>query len=672
MAAGTVCTFDASDTSDFPFEYLSANASKVKTGRYVSVAGYDEPVCIFEQADCKLGIRPTAPDGTAFQCCQSTNDLQSAAQVWLYPLIAFAGLYVLGFIWIAYRKNQAKKKGLPPPPPPRFGLGVENAPLWVRVAMTATMFAAIGAVVAEAVIMPKSIQQNLTPADGAARLAMSAFLTPVNEIFSFLEDAMVVKVGYALATKRYDELNMLLHVSVLGGLISGIVAFLMMLLFSSVETTAGALLNPSSASNDALIEGGCGLIPTTAELLSKARVFWLLSAASWIPQFATAGVKGFMAGTGNLGAYLAPMVIMSTVPIGLWFGLLPETHSTDGSEPALAPLSLLGISQGTAPWLVAIAMFVYLGCNKRMHRDFQLRFLGCGGAHIQGLWATVRDVTKEGLELMVVDLAVQMSLTVTTYLAAKHDMETAYKIAAAQAAYWGFGPSYMVGIMLFLKVSGSRLVASGKFRQFVGGFVVALVIATTLALVAVFSAYSKRVPVAFDYGESACIFASDAGCAPVYAGIFVGQDSLAKVFEAFGPTVGLNMLFMAFRAGLATCHDFAFMAKASVVTLLLVYVPVIIAVDLAMSEHLAMGYYLAMYAPHFAMIVVFGYRMKGHLSAMLNDRPGPWTDHTDRMSKAISVSDIAQVRAAIPSVNSASAPLLAGGDQEITHLPTGV
>ena len=42
----------------------------------------------------------------------------------------------------------------------------------------------------EAQIMNKQIQQYLSPTDRSSQLAMSNFLTPVKEIFAFLEDAI--------------------------------------------------------------------------------------------------------------------------------------------------------------------------------------------------------------------------------------------------------------------------------------------------------------------------------------------------------------------------------------------------------------------------------------------------------------------------------------------------
>ena len=97
-------------------------------------------------------------------------------------------------------------------------------------------------------------------------MSMSVFLTPVEEIFAFIEDTMTVKVGYALAAGRFTDLNILLNISVMGGFICGFVAFLLMALVTLNDTFAGYILNPSEISNQKLIDAGCTIIPTTEEL----------------------------------------------------------------------------------------------------------------------------------------------------------------------------------------------------------------------------------------------------------------------------------------------------------------------------------------------------------------------------------------------------------------------
>ena len=90
------------------------------------------------------------------------------------------------------------------------------------------------------------------------------------------------------------------------------------------------------------------------------------------------------------------------------------------------------------------------------------------------------------------------------------------------------------------------------------------------------------------------------------------------------------MVFVLARGGLATCHDFGFMARAAVATLVAVYVPSICVARLVFQS--AIGYYVAMYSSHFALIVVYSWRMRNHLRALRAGEPGPWTGHMSRVA----------------------------------------
>ena len=267
------------------------------------------------------------------------------------------------------------------------------------------------------------------------------------------------------------------------------------------------------------------------------------------------------------------------------------------------------------------------------------------------VWALARGIISDGVMLMTVDVAVQLSLTVSIYVAARRRFETAWKLAAAQAAYWQLGPQYLVSTMYIVRVFGSQMVAAGHHRQFVHTFATGGYFTAALAVGAALIALTMRRPLAFVFGESACVYASSAPCATAYAQIFGTaadrpgspdetsasaappftfdgsvdgeSDSLSHVFVAFGPTVGLQMIFVLLRAGLAVCHDFRFMALAALAALGVVFVPTIILADVYFGSSVA--FYVAMYAPHFALIAVYGVRMLCHLRGLLSGNPGPWT-----------------------------------------------
>ena len=88
---------------------------------------------------------------------------------------------------------------------------------------------------------------------------------------------------------------------------------------------------------------------------------------------------------------------------------------------------MLGIAYGTADWLNLAAFGLYFCRATTLRREHRLQLLLCrGGALVADSWRVVREVVVEGLQLMVVDVCVQLSLTCTIYLAAYQNFETAY------------------------------------------------------------------------------------------------------------------------------------------------------------------------------------------------------------------------------------------------------
>ena len=78
------------------------------------------------------------------------------------------------------------------------------------------------------------------------------------------------------------------------------------------------------------------------------------------------------------------------------------------------------------------------------------------------------------------------------------------------------------------------------------------------------------------------------------------------------------------------CHDFKFLAKSALASLFLVYLPAILVAHFYLRS--SVGYYVALYLPHFALILVFGWRMLRHLKNLWSDGDGPWVLHTRKMS----------------------------------------
>ena len=625
------CTFDATDTSNFPYNYRYANNTLVKTGTIVN------DICVFD-----VGYQCSSQNN----CCEVTDQVANDAQVWIVPMICFFGPYVLLRLAMRFKpdlfadkdanaseeeKEQEKKMVMT-----RMFEGKSDC---YKYTLMFIFMAMVVVQIGEAQIMPQSIQHNLSPADRAAQLTISLFLTPIAEIFAFIEDTMTVKVGYAMALNQFSRLNSLLHISVIGGLVSGIVAFLAMLVTALNDSSASAILNPYADTNAVLIEGGCSLIPTTDDLLKSGRIYWILLTAAWIPNFATKGISGFLIGTGEFMVYFIPGIVFAIVPITVLFTLLSQYKDANID---LHPIEILGVAYGVDAWLITLFFVGFLCYRSDIREKYNLHWL-CGSqkqevdqGEAEEDTASTSEVFKEtvweGLELMVVDLAVQLSKTITIYVAASQGFEEVYKIASVDAAYWNFGPAYIVAMFTILKMMGAQLIANGKHAAFIRFYYFFIIITFSLGIGAIVVAYLRQNPVAFEYAQSACVYATSEGCSTVYKNIFKGDNALHSVFAAFGPTVLLNMLFGTLRQGLATCHDFSFLAKASTAIFVLIYTPSILVARYSLNT--AVAYYVAMYMPHFVMVVVFGYRMMGHLSKLNSGQPGPWTEHASATPSA--------------------------------------
>lgn len=233
------------------------------------------------------------------------------------------------------------------------------------------------------------------------------------------------------------------------------------------------------------------------------------------------------------------MVVGAVFPIALWFGLLKQTNLYIPSSP-LNPLAVLGIAYGVGPWVIGVVQMCYISCKTSLQKEYDLKLL-CSIP--TDAWPIVRELAKEGLELMVVDITVQLSVTITIYTASHNGFESAYEIAAAQAAYFTWGPNYILYMGIIFKVIGARLIGEGKFGVFKRFFSFFTTMVLTLFVAGLIGGFVFGDAISLTFMESGCIYASDKGCASVYERIYIGEDSGKTVFEGFGPVVAFQLLF---------------------------------------------------------------------------------------------------------------------------------
>eukprot|EP00948_MAST-09A_sp_MAST-9A-sp1_P002010 g2010.t1 len=707
--------------SDFPFIYRYPNGSYVEEGEMVRVKGFSNDFCFYNTTSCALkgSVLKFPSNGSHFPCCENRGGSNNS---WVNIMIVFMVVSILLGCYKGYLRKKAIKEAEESgdmellrviddekPGEAFFGPNMQSWSGLAKLFVFCLWGGAITASVMSGIIMPMSLQENLAPTDRASQLAMTAVLTPIQEIFQFLEDAIAVRVGSAKAKKNYKEMNLYLYIGVVGGALSGFIAFLLMLFLSLQTDIAEFLLNPSASADQALIQSGCDLIPSSSDLLVHARFYWLLIASAWVPQFVMKGIMGYTLGTGRMYVYAIPMALKPGALLSLWFGLLPHAE-----DMGLTPLSVLGIATSGSDWLtfftVVIAFLISSSRNEQSkskeedvmidgnHSSDKQRLLptniavsndGSGdigrgsdndandvvfhwsiydyGFTVTELRRILRSTLVESIYFMLLDVILQISISFSIYIAATEGFTLAYKFAAADAAYWIFGPSYMVGISLIFKVTGSRDVALGKAFAFYGDLIRNLVLAITVGTVAILNLSTNTAltnKVATNYGSTACEFATNPHCLIAYAEIFGDKsfihpnktyhhhsnnngfdssdlsaglssnsttaislsetppllsffspsylplsDSITSLFShILAPTIFLQMVLSVLRAGLAACHDAKYMVKCGIASLILVYTPAVFVARFYF--HSSASYYLAAYIPHFFLIILFAHKLR--------------------------------------------------------------
>ena len=246
-----------------------------------------------------------------------------------------------------------------------------------------------------------------------------------------------------------------------------------------------------------------------------------------------------------------------------------------------------------------------------------------------------RELLMGSLKAMVVDLCQQASLTTGIYIAAAQGLGVSYQVAAMQSAMPEFGQAWTVGLALAVKLTGPQMIGAGEPRLFVRFAVGVLAFAAACSLI---SGVAAVVPfgefLASNYGETACGYATEEGCLPIYRSIFSAPDPLATSFStSFSAAVTLNCMYLIAKAVLYALMDFDFMCIVSLASLLLVFLPAILAA-IYVYEASATAIFLAMYCPHILLLPVFGYRIFCLCHRLYDGQPGPWSQFSQQASGA--------------------------------------
>ncbi|CAE7657348.1 HERC2, partial [Symbiodinium sp. CCMP2456] len=118
----------------------------------------------------------------------------------------------------------------------------------------------------------------------------------------------------------------------------------------------------------------------------------------------------------------------------------------------------------------------------------------------------------------------------------------------------------------------------------------------------------------------ACEFANTRECLGIYAGLFSSglgkyDTTIFDTFRAFGFTVFATCIFSVAKAGLYACQDFRFMAKASTLVFLVIFLPVLLVARFFFVSATAL--YVASVLPSWILTLVFLWRLQRNCQKMI-------------------------------------------------------
>jgi len=492
-------------------------------------------------------------------------------------------------------------------------------------------------------------QRGLSVPVRNAMLAAGVLLTPIAEIFQFLEDVVTVKITAAVGAKDWKGVRDVLTVGIVGGMTSGVVAAGCISLACLSPQFMRAMLAPFSFGSDwAMHVDECSLVPHAVDVVAIAQPFVLVSAWAWPFRFTNMALTGFLISTGFWKLFfILSMVEKGIAVVGLYVYFLPH--------PSLLTLGWIGFTGSCVATLGTLALmvlqkpvrdlFTQPGAATTNPQNNEACAYGAssdGESMTAGDAATTRASSKismldwlgtasEGLMAMVADLAVQIPQTVGVYMAGIHlGIGAMYQISSLQAAFPQYGTSWVQGMAIGFKIIGAIQLGAGDFEGFAQYFSQVVVYVFMLSIVAFASTWPFAEKICFELADQACVYASEPGCLSIYQSIFGGGnykgDTLqGNSFKAFVPALCATCFYRAFKAGLYACQDFRFMAMAGLVSFICGFLP--FAFVVAHWHAGAMAVLIAMYLPCFILAIAFAARTRANIRRMRLGIVGPWNTY---------------------------------------------
>ncbi|CAJ1359659.1 unnamed protein product [Effrenium voratum] len=323
------------------------------------------------------------------------------------------------------------------------------------------VYGGVVATVFVSIAMAQSTQLSLPVPQRNSMLAAVAFLTPVKDIFQFLEDTTTVKITFAMGAGDLSSIRHIVLVGLVGGLGAGILGALLMTALQGLEVIE-VLLAPGSAQAQ-LENPGCALLPSATEVVDTARGLWLLTSWSWPLQFCSMVLTGLLMGAREFALYGVASILAQAALGGLWF-----------SGPKPQNLHLLGWAGFVSNAVFCGSLALFIAVHRPLRQKYGLlleaRTVEANGAR-EALSAEAeasggtKGVLLDGLLAMTLDLALQAAGTISVFVAAYVSLQDMYQLSAAGAALPQF-TAYAAGLGYVVRLAGGALVGRQAHEEF--------------------------------------------------------------------------------------------------------------------------------------------------------------------------------------------------------------
>ena len=516
-------------------------------------------------------------------------------------------------------------------------------------------------------IMKPSIQEELNVSARTVLQSAEAFLVPYKEIFQFVEDIINIKINYALSSGDLHAANELVHLGIAGSIFTGLLASLIATVLGAIPPVLQALTNPGYQS-DLELYPGCTIIEDAADSHNLILRYWMIEVWKFPGTQAAMVIAGFMYGAMeyNLAGWI----------MSLGWAILPLIWFTSLSKP-IEKLILLAWAEFSVPYLIVALSIIYLvsplGASIRDETGVRLSITKLcssfcdlfrlkqvtkdaekerqtatatavendGGpenassaeSHQEDSKSSAKDLVKEGLCIMCLDVCVQLAKTLAIYLALKADAATAYQLAALDSELPSYGIAYTTGMAFAFKIVGPIFLTMKEYEFF---FKVARVyLACTFLMIPLIigSTLPFLEGLALESGRNACEYLISTECAPFFTKVYGpnatgGAFTLYHTYAAFSFGTAAESVYIVVRAMILTMLDFEYVLKSTVVAMVFYVVALLLASLGNPFGKEAISLWVAMYVPQVVLSLLFIGRLhtlfrrlvKGEVKGALRDR----------------------------------------------------